>query len=211
MTAPATEPELVAHARPLSRADAPIVSATKRHLKWRALDPLEYALMVICGVLLLAFTLTELGDVFFRNIGHPWLEANEFAGGFFAWGVFIGWGAAVRRDEHFRLTAFSTSLSGRRRQAADTFVSLVMLAVSLAMVVFGYINFLTGFGSYLMPSVTPIAFVYAAIPVGGVLSTLFVLEQLINGLRRGFAPRPGVGGAQAYPSAEPATIAAPPG
>jgi len=54
------------------------------------------------------------------------------------------------------------------------------------MIVFGYINFLTGFGSFLMPSITPIAVLYAAIPVGGVLVALFTVEELINGWQQGF-------------------------
>ena len=187
---------------PPPRGEAPLLSTEKRHLKWRALDPLEYALMAICGLLLLGFTLTELADVFFRNINHPWLEAGEFAAGFFVWGVFIGWGLAVRRDQHFRLSAISASLGGWRRQVVDTFVSLVMLAVSLAMVYYGYLNYLTGFGSFLMPSLTPIAVVYAAIPVGGALSALFVVEQLVNGLRHGFVAGP-VEHATATPGLQP--------
>jgi len=52
--------------------------------------------------------------------------------------------------------------------------------------VFGYRNYLTGFGSFLMPSLTPIAVLYAAIPVAGTLVALFTLEELINGWRHGF-------------------------
>jgi TRAP-type C4-dicarboxylate transport system permease small subunit len=54
------------------------------------------------------------------------------------------------------------------------------------MIVFGYRNYRTGFGSFLMPSLTPIAVLYAAIPVAGALVALFTLEELINGWRRGF-------------------------
>lgn len=142
--------------------------------------------MAVCGLLLLAFTACELADVLFRTIGRPWLEANEFAGGFFTWGVFLGMGVAVRRDQHFRLTALGQSLRGRRRWLIETFNRLVILAVAACMIVFGYINYLTGFGSFLMPSVTPIAVLYAAIPVAGVLVALFTIEELINGWRRGF-------------------------
>src|SRR5262249_36730217 len=52
----------------------------------------------------------------------------------------------------------------------------------------------TGFGSFLMPSLTPIAVLYGAIPVAGGLVALFTVEELINGWRRGFegADRPPV-------------------
>ncbi len=142
--------------------------------------------MVLCGLLLLAFTVSELADVVFRTLGRPWLDANEFEIGFFVWGVFLGMGVAVRRDQHFRLTAVGLSLRGRRRWLVETFNRLVILAAAVCMIVFGYINFLTGFGSFLMPSITPIAVLYAAIPVGGVLVALFTVEELINGWQQGF-------------------------
>ncbi len=157
------------------------------HLKWSALNYLERGLMVLCALLLLAFTLSELGDVLFRDIGHPWLDAEEFSSGFFVWGVFLGAGVAVRRDQHFRLTAVGEFLTGRKRFVVEIINRLVMLVVALCMIVFGYQNYLTGFGSFLMPSLTPIAYLYAAIPVSGVFVALFTIEELVNGWRRGFA------------------------
>jgi len=38
-----------------------------------------------------------------------------------------------------------------------------------------------------MPSMTPIASLYAAIPLSGALVALFTVEQLVNGWRNGFA------------------------
>ena len=157
-----------------------------RHLKWRWLDPLERALMVLCALLLLGFTIVEVADVVRRNLHRPWLNANEFAAGFFVWGVFLGMGVAVRRDQHFRLTAIAATMRGARRTVVETFNRLVILGVGLSMIVFGYRNYLTGYGSFLMPSLTPIAVLYAAIPVAGVLVTLFTVEELVNGWRHGF-------------------------
>jgi len=179
-------------AAPAAAGEAPrpkprIANRAARHLKWPALDVLERALMVLCALLLLAFTVSELADVVFRTLNRPWLDANEFEIGFYVWGVFLGMGVAVRRDQHFRLTAVGQALRGRRRWLVETVNRLVILAAAGCMIVFGYINFLTGFGSFLMPSLTPIAVLYAAIPVGGALVALFTVEELINGWRRGFA------------------------
>jgi TRAP-type C4-dicarboxylate transport system permease small subunit len=163
-----------------------VTGRAERHLKWPLLDPLERGLMVLCALLLLGFTLVEIADVLFRNLRRPWLDANEFAAGFFVWGVFLGMGVAVRRDQHFRLTAIAGTMRGARRTLVETFNRLVILAVALSMVVFGYRNYLTGYGSFLMPSLTPIAVLYAAIPVAGVLIALFTVEELANGWRHGF-------------------------
>ena len=48
---------------------------------------------------------------------------------------------------------------------------------------------LAGFHTLRMPSMTPLASFYAAIPLCGVLVALFTVEQLVNGWRRGFADR----------------------
>ena len=173
-------------AEPLARPKLRIGARAHRHLKWAALDGLERVLIVLCALLLLGFTLCELADVLFRTLRRPWLNANEFAIGFFVWGVFLGMGVAVRRDQHFRLTAAGQSLRGRKRWLLETFNRLVVLAVAVCMIVYGYLNYLTGFGSFLMPSLTPIAVLYAAIPVAGALAALFTLEELINGWTRGF-------------------------
>ena len=57
------------------------------------------------------------------------------------------------------------------------------------MIYFGYLNFLDGFKSLRMPSMTPMATLYAAIPLCGVLVALFTIEQMVNGWRNGFADR----------------------
>ena len=96
-------------------------------------------------------------------------------------------------------SALSEALVGRTRTVLETLKGLVVLCVACWMIGFGYVNFLNGFGSYRMPSMTPIASLYAAIPLSGVLIALFSIELLVNGWRNGFED-PDAGG---VPSAEP--------
>jgi TRAP-type C4-dicarboxylate transport system permease small subunit len=63
---------------------------------------------------------------------------------------------------------------------------LVVLGVALCLIWFGYVNFLRGFGSFRLPSGTPIASLYIIIPISGALIALFTLEQLVNGVTNGF-------------------------
>jgi len=163
-----------------------IVLAADRHLKWRALDPLEFALMILCGICLVGFSTSVLFDVITREIGHPWLWLQEVTSHFFTYGIFIGTAVATRRNDHLYLSAITEAMSGRARQFFETFNRVVVLLVGIGMVVFGYRNFLSGFGSFRMPSMTPIATLYAIIPVSGALVALFSLEQIVNGLRNGF-------------------------
>ncbi len=143
--------------------------------------------MVLCGVAITGFTVTVICDVVTRTLRHPWLWLQEVTMTFFIYGVFIGTAAATRRNDHLYLAALAESMSGRRRLAFETFNRLVVLGVALSMIWFGYLNFLDGFRSLRMPSMTPLASLYAAIPMCGALVALFTIEQLVNGWKNGFA------------------------
>jgi TRAP-type C4-dicarboxylate transport system permease small subunit len=170
-----------------------IVLQTDRHLKWRAFDLLERVLMILCGICLTGFTLATLIDVITRESGHPLLSLQEVTSAFFVYGIFIGTAVATRRNDHLFLSAITEKMTGATRRCFEVFNRAVVCAVGLSMAVFGWQNFLTGFGSFRMPSMWPIAYLYIAIPVCGVLVALFALEQIVNGLRNGFATPIGEG------------------
>jgi TRAP-type C4-dicarboxylate transport system permease small subunit len=163
-----------------------LVVGRQRHLKWRALDRLEMLLMIACGLILLGFSLTVCLDILTRTIGRPWLWLQEVTSTLFVYGIFVGFAVATRRNDHLYLTAFAESLHGPARKAAEIIIRLVILAVAICMIYFGYLNFMRGFGSFRLPSNTPIASLYAAIPLAGALIALFTIEQIVNGWRNGF-------------------------
>ena len=163
-----------------------LVLKRQRHLKWRAFDRLELILMALCGLLLFGFSTTVMFDVITREIGRPWLWLQEVTQTFFIYAIFVGAAVATRRNDHLYLTAVAEALHGTPRLVAEVVIRLVVLSVALCLVYFGYINFLRGFSSFRMPSLTPIASLYAAIPISGALIALFTIEQLINGCRKGF-------------------------
>jgi TRAP-type C4-dicarboxylate transport system permease small subunit len=81
-------------------------------------------------------------------------------------------------------------MSGPTRRAFEVLNRAVVMGVGVFLVVYGWQNFLTGFGSFRMPSMLPIAYLYAPIPLCGALVALFSLEQIVNGLRHGFESPP---------------------
>ena len=163
-----------------------LVLQRQRHLKWPAFDKLELALMILCGVCITGFTTSVLCDVVTRTIGRPWLWLQEVTSTFFIYGIFIGAAVATRRNDHLFLAAVGDSFTGRPRLLIESLIRLVVISVGIFLTYYGYINFLRGFSSFRMPSMTPIASLYAAIPISGALITLFAVEQLVNGWRNGF-------------------------
>ena len=168
-------------------SDRTLVLDRHRHLKWKALDPLEAGLMVLCGVSIAGFTLSVLCDVVTRTIGYPWLWLQQATTGFFAYGVFIGMAAATRRLDHLFLSEITKRLPTGTRTTVEIFNRLVVLAVAICMVWFGYKNFQLDLGSFRMPSMIPLGTYTIIVPLSGALIALFAIEQAVNGWRNGFA------------------------
>lgn len=170
--------------------DRSLILQRQRPLKWPALDWLEAVLMMLCGLTLFGFSLSVVCDIVTREIGRPWLWLQEVTSTFFVYGIFIGAAVATRRNDHLYLTAIADSLTGRSRTIVEVAIRLVVIGVGLFLTWYGYVNFLRGFSSFRMPSMTPIASLYAAIPISGALIALFAFEQLVNGLKNGFETPP---------------------
>ncbi len=163
-----------------------LVLQRQHHLKWPAFDKLELVLMILCGLLCFGFSLSVTADIVTRTIGRPWLWLQEVTSTFFIYAIFIGAAVATRRNDHLYLTAISEALHGTPRLIVEIIIRLVVLGVAFCLIYFGYINYIRGFGSFRLPSGTPIASLYAAIPLAGALIALFTVEQLVNGIRNGF-------------------------
>ncbi len=163
-----------------------LVLQRQQHLKWRSFDRLELVLMMLCGLLCFGFSLSVMCDIVTRTIGHPWLWLQEVTSTLFIYAIFIGAAVATRRNDHLYLTAISDALHGTPRLIVEILIRIVVLGVAFCLVWFGYINYLRGFGSFRLPSGTPIASLYAVIPVSGLLIGLFTVEQLVNGIKDGF-------------------------
>src|ERR1700694_5383261 len=163
-----------------------LVLQRQHHLKWQAFDRLELGLMMLCGLLCFGFSLSVMFDIVTRTIGYPWLWLQEVTSTLFIYAIFIGAAVATRRNDHLYLTAISEALHGTPRLIVEIVIRIVVLGVALCLIWFGYINYIRGFGSFRLPSGTPIASLYAAIPVAGLLIALFTIEQLVNGISNGF-------------------------
>ena len=163
-----------------------LVLQRQRHLKWRSFDKLELILMILCGLLCFGFSLSVTADIVTRTMGRPWLWLQEVTSTLFIYAIFVGTAVATRRNDHLYLTAVSEAMHGTPRLIVEIIIRIVVLGVAFCLIWFGYINYLRGFGSFRLPSGTTIASLYAAIPLSGVLIALFAIEQLLNGITKGF-------------------------
>ncbi|MCC7049804.1 MAG: TRAP transporter small permease [Alphaproteobacteria bacterium] len=143
--------------------------------------------MILCGLSITGFSLSVLADVITRELGMPWLWLQQVTTGFFAWGIFLGIGVATRRNEHLYLAELVNSMTGVARMLFELLSRGVVMVVAAFMIYFGIKNAILDMGSFRMPSLIPLTYYSACIPLSGALIFLFAFEQLVNGLRHGFA------------------------
>src|SRR6476620_8062657 len=105
-----------------------------RHLKWKALDPIEAVLMVLCGVCISMFTLSVFLDVITRTLGAPWLCLQQVTTAFFAWGAFVGMAAATRRNDRGWQTESAGRIAGRPRNTGEIGNRLIVLVLAVLLV-----------------------------------------------------------------------------
>lgn len=142
--------------------------------------------MILCGVSIAGFTTSVFLDVLTRQLGVPFLWLQLVTTGFFGWGVFIGMATATRRMDHLNLVEITKVMRGPKRTFIEVTNRLVVLVVALCMLVFGIQNVFNDMGSFRAPSLIPLSTYTASVPIAGALIVLFVIEQLVNGLRNGF-------------------------
>jgi TRAP-type C4-dicarboxylate transport system permease small subunit len=163
-----------------------LVSQHERQLKTRALDYVEYVLMICGGILILGFTFMVGLDVATRLLHHPLLWLQETIILAFVWGIFIGAAVALRRGEHFYVFKAADLKWSGVRVGLEYFNAVVMLVISAIALYYGYLNYREGFGNHLSVTKWPLAVITGAIPVFGLFAVIFTLERLVMGWRNGF-------------------------
>src|SRR5437773_7192000 len=125
--------------------------------------------MILCGALCFGFSLSVPADIVTRTLAHPWLWLQEVTSTLFIYAIFVGTAVATRRNDHLYLTAISEAMHGTPRLIVVIIMRIVVLVVAFCLIWFGFLNYLWGFGSFLLLSGMPLTSLYSASPFSGVL------------------------------------------
>lgn len=128
-------------------------------------------LVVLCAVA----TLQVVGRYLFAN---PLAWTEEFATIVFAWLVFLGASLALKKRDHFVIEVVVDLLPCAPQRLVRRLATALVLLVALGLVVFGVRLCL--FNAHVRTPVLEIsrAWIYAAVPAGGLLMALRCLPQL---------------------------------
>ena len=140
----------------------------------------------IGGVLLAAIVALITANVFMRYVLNSSLSwGEELILWIFVWFVWIAVSLAFKRGEHIRITLLFDMLGPRGQKALQVLVSLLIIAflitLSLECISLMLKPFVASQTSVVLG--LPIPVLYASAPVGALLSSIRVIQQLIRTLR----------------------------
>jgi TRAP-type C4-dicarboxylate transport system permease small subunit len=159
------------------------------HTLSRAIDGLYLACIWVAGLSILGMSIIIPIGVFARYVlgfGAQWPEPIAIL--LMVVFTFIGSAAAYRAGSHIAVSMLTDRLSAPTRKVFSIGVDLLMIAVSLFMIVYGFkLSMETMNQSLAAIPAIPVGLTYSPLPIGGVCTLIFVLEKLFLGPQYGRA------------------------
>lgn len=149
----------------------------------RAADAVYLACIWIAGLSIAAMSVIIPVGVFARYVlgfGAQWPEPIAIL--LMVIFTFVGAAAGYRAGSHIAVAMLTDRLPPKLRKVAVVLVDLLMVVACLFMIVWGGKLSLETMGQSLaaLPAI-PVGLTYAPVPIGGLLTLVFVLEQLFFG------------------------------
>lgn len=143
---------------------------------------LEKALYAVAMCAVALFFLCTSLQVFSRaaGIGLPFTE--ELANAALAWCCFVGSAAMIHTDEHFKFTAFTEKIHGKKLVAVNVVVQLLVLLFNAVVAYYG-VRLVRQFWTWKMTTL-PFSkgWSWICVPIFGFSGVLFSAEQLVDNI-----------------------------
>lgn len=148
------------------------------------LDILDKFIIALLIVVLSVMLVVGSMQVLWRYVlGMSLSWSEELMRFLYVWATMLGVGAAIRRksmaciDNFLDLVSKYSPVTKRGMQIA---AMIVQIFVFILLLVFGYQFMMRGFGQHSPAMGLPMAYVYAAFPISGVLGLLYTMEEIYD-------------------------------
>jgi len=152
-------------------------SALIRRLTWLV----EWVLIVLSGLI---FVVVFLQVLFRYLLRQPLFWSEELPRYLLIWMSFLAAALAQKHDAHINITLCLAPLSTRTRQALKILTDAVILAFLWVLIYSG--SLVTSITAHHRSTALqlPMGLVYAALPVGAILMSLYLVLQIADAVRR---------------------------
>jgi TRAP-type C4-dicarboxylate transport system permease small subunit len=153
-------------------------------------ERLEQIQIRITFFLISALTITVSLQIFIRLVlQKPWLLwTEEWSRYLLIWTLFLGIGVGVKNDRHFAMDVLPPLLGRRWGGIVRVFNDLCMGAILVMLILAGLRFSRFGLFQYGLIVAIPMVCVFIAIPIGGILGLLYLIERIqqrVRGMREG--------------------------
>ena len=145
-------------------------------------EQLEKWFLIVSLIVMVLVTFMQIVLRWF-NAATVWAE--EFSRYVMLYQVWVGASYAVHEDAHIRITALIGKLSGGRRRGMDLVVLTLWLLFALWLTVEGcvLVGKIAAMGQVSSAMRIPMTIPYASVPIGGVLTTIRLVQKIVERLR----------------------------
>lgn len=148
------------------------------------LDKLEKIILGILAILFAVMVIALFYQIIMRFIfksANTWSE--ELTRYSFIWMSMLGSSLATRRSRNMDVDFIVNLMPKTLKKINSVFTKTLIIAFILVIIVYGF-NLVSITFKQLSPGLRlPMAYMYASIPVGGILMLIFTLEIIVNDLK----------------------------
>ena len=152
---------------------------------------LEKCIMNVAGVLFLVMTALAIMQVGSRYVfSQPLTWTEEYARFIFSYVVLFGSAILVRRKGHVTVTLIVERFKGATREAVEMAAMIISLIFIIIMIYYGYIAAMRASLQTAAITGTNMGFVYASVPISGLLMLLFQCETMLDVVKKNRSKTP---------------------
>jgi TRAP-type C4-dicarboxylate transport system permease small subunit len=136
------------------------------------------AFLVLGGGVIVLLVFGNVLSRFIFSFDVAW--SGELVGFLLLWTTFLGGAAAARRGAHMRIGELVETLRGRPRAAVEALGQALVVLVLLLLVWYGGIIVARTWPQETTVLYWPVGLLYASLPVGALLTLVYVLRDLVR-------------------------------
>lgn len=144
------------------------------------MDILDKILYKLIGVAMIVMAAVMVYQVFLRYVlGKSNLWAEEVARYLFVYVTFVGSFIAIRRNAHLQVDFFTNLMKPKVKKVFSMITNILVTAFLVYLIYIGMVLVDGGFRNITAGLNISMAYIYMAVPLGGILMLLGMIEQIM--------------------------------
>ena len=134
--------------------------------------------LAIIGIILLAVGTAQVVSRYVLRNSLAWSE--EIMRFLNIWTIYIGISVGIPLGMHAAIDAVPNLLKGKTKIGLELFIQLISLIFYIIVIIEGYKFSVVNLNQYAPATMIPMGYIYICLPFGGLLATLFTIDEILK-------------------------------